>query len=974
LITRTDPIKWQHCAGRRLAYLVAAAIVLGTSGAWAQSVGTGTIQGRLLDETGAVIPGVSVTISSPALQLPQVTQVTSGDGTYRFLDLPIGLYRIRYELPGFQSIIREDVRLTAGFVARIDPVMKLGSVEETLTVSGQSPVVDTSTTAGITNFTKEMLDAVPNTRSMWQVLAMSPGVRITSAPDVGGSQLGTQGSYKNYGTSGQVTPILEGLNTRQGDGAAGFFYDYAALEEAQVRSVGNDAEVALPGTNWIAIVKSGGNAFHGSYFGGGETEGLQSNNIDDTLQAAGVPKGNGNSLKYFWDAAADLGGRVVQDKLWFYSALRNQRRMTNVLNFSKAPGPDGQYGTADDEAGQWRLDLTNYTGKGTFQASKKVQAIGFFQRNLKHSFAEGASRFRPLENTEDYPFPTRAAKGEIQATLSERVLFDGLFGRQWYDAYHNAQKFPDFAGNPSRMDRETLINTGPNPLADQRPRSRWQSSSSISYLPEQFLGGRHQFKVGYQIYYEVVGTGYKNKASGNYLLVYDKVGTLSHQPVELDTYNFPIVSPAGKERQFAGYLTDKWAVGHLTFNLGLRFEQYHAFVGEQTKEQGTFGGGGTFPAVDVLTWRAIAPRAAVAWDLLGDGKTVAKATYGWFNHVMTEDFAGNYNQNTLVTTRYRWSDPDHNGDYTPGEVNLDLNGPDFISVTGASNNILNRDLKQPVTHEISTSLERELSEGFSAKALYVYKRQNNLYNAINVLRPYSAYNIPITRRDPGPDGILSTADDGGRVTFYDYDPAFRGANFVGSKFLNRSAGRDDFYHNFEATLQKRMTDKWSILASYAATKNHRWITGVLDNPNQDFFSLDETWDWQFKLSGNYLLPHDIQLAAVYQSVAGTPQQRTYIFRAADPDGGTPLRQLTTVTLPLEPFGAQRTPAQNVANVRLSKRLALRQNQRLELAFDLFNAFNSNSATTVSVASGSTFGAISAIIPPRIARVGATFSF
>src|SRR5207302_624007 len=145
------------------------------------------------------------------------------------------------------------------------------------------------------------------------------------------------------------------------------------------------------------------------------------------------------------------------------------------------------------------------------------------------------------------------------------------------------------------------------------------------------------------------------------------------------------------------------------------------------------------------------------------------------------------NQNTLVTTRYRWLDPDRNGDYTPGEVNLDVNGPDFISVTGASNNLLNRDLKQPITHEISSSLERELSAGFSAKALYVYKRQNQLYNAINVLRPSSAYNIPITRRDPGPDGVLGNADDGGRVTFYDYDAAFRGAAFTGSKFLNRAA-------------------------------------------------------------------------------------------------------------------------------------------------------------------------------------------
>ena len=137
-------------------------------------------------------------------------------------------------------------------------------------MSGLSPVVDTATTAGITNFTKEMLESAPNTKSMWQVLAMTPGVRPAGTPDVGGSELGNQQGYKNYGTTGQVTPQLEGLNTRQAETTAGFFYDYAALEEAQVKAVGNDAEVALPGTNWIAIVKSGGNDFHGNYSAAGQ--------------------------------------------------------------------------------------------------------------------------------------------------------------------------------------------------------------------------------------------------------------------------------------------------------------------------------------------------------------------------------------------------------------------------------------------------------------------------------------------------------------------------------------------------------------------------------------------------------------------------------------------------------------------------------------------------------------------------------
>ena len=177
----------------------------------------------------------------------------------------------------------------------------------------------------------------------------------------------------------------------------------------------------------------------------------------------------------------------------------------------------------------------------------------------------------------------------------------------------------------------------------------------------------------------------------------------------MEAYNNPILSPVNKETQYSAFVQDRWAVGRLTLNMGLRFDQYHAFVDEQVKEQGTFGNSGTFPYVDVLTWRSIVPRVGMAWDLTNDGKTVLKATYGLFSHVMTEDFAQSYNQNARTTYRYRWSDPDGNNDYTPGEVNLGpQQNPAFIGVVGATNNILNADLQQPVTHEISLGVEREL--------------------------------------------------------------------------------------------------------------------------------------------------------------------------------------------------------------------------------------------------------------------------
>jgi hypothetical protein len=369
--------------------------------------------------------------------------------------------------------------------------------------------------------------------------------------------------------------------------------------------------------------------------------------------------------------------------------------------------------------------------------------------------------------------------------------------------------------------------------------------------------------------------------------------------------------------------------------------------------------------VDVLTWSSFVPRAGVAWDVGNNGKTVLKATYGLFTHVMTEDFAQDYNQNARTTYRYRWIDRDGNNDYTPGEVDLNLNGADFISVTGATNNILNSNLEQPVTHEVSLGLERELMSNFSAKVLYVFKRQNNLYETVNILRPYSAWNSPITRVDPGPDGVAGNSDDGGPVTFYDYATAYRGAAFVGNSPRNTADDHDERYNTIEITLNKRMSNNWDLLASYSATKNRRWLSAIPGSPNEEFFPIDETWDRQFKLVGSYRFPLDIYASTFYQYLDGDPLQRTYLFRTVP--------NATTVTLRLEPFGASREPGLNMLNIRMAKRFNF-GTKRVDFDVDLFNTLNVNSATAITMASGPTFGDISVIVPPRVVRLGVTFAF
>ena len=233
----------------------------------AQSVSSGTINGTVRDQSGGVLPGVTATLSSPALQVPQLVQVTDTEGQYRFVDLPAGAYLLKFELTGFSTMIREDLRLTIGFTARVDETMKVGAMEESVTVSGQSPIVDITSTSASVAFTKETLESVPRGRDLQNVLAMAPGVTQENM-DVGGSTLAQRQDTASYGMASQPKLQYEGMNIAMGaDQNTPIYFIDNSLEEVQVRTSGNDAEVSTPGVSMIAIMKSGSNTFHGSYRG-----------------------------------------------------------------------------------------------------------------------------------------------------------------------------------------------------------------------------------------------------------------------------------------------------------------------------------------------------------------------------------------------------------------------------------------------------------------------------------------------------------------------------------------------------------------------------------------------------------------------------------------------------------------------------------------------------------------------------------
>jgi outer membrane receptor protein involved in Fe transport len=931
----------------------------------AQGVGSGTIQGKVTDESGASLPGVTVTLTGPALQVPQMVTTTETDGTYSFRDLRAGEYQVAYELSGFQRIVRAGLRLTVGFVAKVDATMKVNAIQESVTVSAASPVVDTTTTASSTNFTNEVLESVPRGRAIWDVLAMAPGVTAAAAPDVGDSGMSHRSNLSNYGGTGLPKLSIEGVNVQTLNDRSGAYYmDYANFDEVQVKAAGNDAEMANAGVNFLAVVKSGGNQFHGTYHAAYQNSGLQSSNIDAALEAQGLQ--DEAPLDHYYDISGDLGGRIIRDRLWFYGAATRQELSSGILGFASAPGPDGRYLTSDDVTADALTRLDNQTLKLSYQPATKYRIVGLYQRGLKYlpDGAQDGDRFTPLEATTNYRFVSTVWKGELQATPAKNLMVNFVSGYFGYNADYKAQAFADKAGNPSREDISTGLFTGPTTSASRRPVWRYQTEGSLSYFVPNG-GGKHNLKAGFNTYSEGTGTSYLNKVSGNYLLMYD-----DGAPFQITTYNYP-VDPTSKMSALGIYVKDSWTIGtRLSANLGVRYDRYHSFLPAQVKQQGAFGGAGSFDRQNVLTWNKVVPRVGIAWDVSGNAKTVVKATFGIFDAPMGAGFASAYNKNALSSATYLWDDPNGSGDFEPGEVDLDTNGPDFVSITGAANNLLNPDLHQPTTQEYSASLERELAPTIAVRGIYVYKTERDLYRQINVLRPLSAYTIPVPRTDPGPDGVLKTGDDGGVVTLYDYTSAYRGSAFVGNEYQNSPS--PDRYQSIEGAITKRPSNGWNVAASFGTTKNHRWLTTPASTPADLSNPLDDTWSWFGRISGAYDLPKGVQVGVMLQSQSGAYGQRTYVFRRTDPSG-PPLVQLSTVTMRLDTYGAQQARSVNTLNLRFSKEFKIRTT-RLGAEINIYNLLNANPATAVTWASGPSYGYVTAILPPRIARFGVKFTF
>ena len=938
---------------RRLVFGVAlCGLTLMAGPAWAQGQ-NGTIFGQVADASGAVLPGVTVTVTSPALQVQQMVAVTDTRGEYRVTPLPLGTYTVEYALPGFQTQRREGIRLTAGFVARLDVALAIGDVAETITVSGASPVVDVKTTTAGTQMTREVLEVIPTSRNSHNsLLTLAAGTR----PQVDtGQSLSQEAVMKAFGRTGDSWITIDGLPVSPtSDNTVQTSFNYGALEEAAVQTLGTNADAPTSGIQLNIISKSGSNDFHGELFAGQTWDWLQSSgNLDDALKAQGLQDGSGFSKR--WDRSGDLGGRLVRDKLWFYTGGRRRVEHLGILG---AFFPDGSQSL-------FRHDQRYWNNKGTYQLTSSQQIIGSFHWR-EHRRNDGPlSRFAAPDTIRKTTFKTKQPQVTWQWVMGSKVL-----SVQGGNQRARTPVPPLMTDHAAWVDDVTGFSGG---LEDRAGRyvvqDRFSYRGTLNWYKPDW-SGNHDFKIGalYTRANQFQGLVDNGLPVGNYSLRYR-----SGVPSEIRIGNNPI-DPQSYLGYLGVYVQDGWAVNRrLTLNLGIRYANDRAWLPDQCRVAAPREFAGVFPAQcwsrkALKSWNPATPRLHAAYDLLGDAKTVIKGGWGRYYRMHDQTELDIVNPNARKEARYRWRDLNNNQYFDAGETNLDLNGPDFVSITDLRGPVDNPDLKPEGSDEFGVSLERELIANFAMRVTGLYVREFNAVRNVNPLRPYEAYNIPITRPDAGPDNRLGTADDPGTsITYYDYPASLRGAAFESAMFINH-AGSNANFRSFELALNKRLSNRWQMLSSYSVTKQDvPVVRRTAFNPNAEIFAANNTWEWVFRATASYELPGSIVVSSNTMVQSGFPWART-----VSATGGT---QIPSIVLFVEPMGAQQTPVQTLVALAVQKRFHLRAGHRLTVGTQFLNLLNANFDVALPQSRGGpSFGYATTIVPPRLGDVTLQYSF
>jgi len=956
-----------------------ALLLVSSSSAFAQGGGassTGSISGQVVDDVGGTLPGVSVTASSPA-QIGTLTAVTNEEGMYRFPSVPPGEYKLEFGLSGFKTLVREGIRVTLGFNSAVSVSLGVATLQETITVSGESPVVDTSATRLQTNYDEQRLASLPNARDMWSLLGATPSVTLNRV-DVGGSTAGTQTTYFAYGYSGQNRPLIEGINTTEGTAAAGFYLDYGSFQEVFIGAAANSAEMPNPGVITQFVGKGGGSKLSVNLYYDYETEDIQARNLkaDQVIPSTGATiRPDGNRLSSYKNLNLGVGGPIVKDKLWGYFAYLNQQN-------SVAAPPAGSIldGTP------FNTKLFNYTGKATYQLSQNNKFVGYLQHGTKQqpnrtdsSNRLGAPVHIRSDSTVLQDSPSWVYKGE----------WNGTFGGNAFAEFRAGQFGYNFGLDSNTTDVRYESLTTNELLGGGRDwelrRRRNQYTGAVGYFKDNFLGGSHTFKFGGEYLDEKGETLWNQYYRDN--VIHFVNGSLANGPASAAPAAVRLANNADSWNALATtsfFVTDSWAINRLTMNLGARFDRYRVWLPEQSLPAGRFVPTSlSFAEVsDLVVFNHLAPRLGASYDLLGDGKTVLKGNWGRFYFNPGVNLADSVNPNTANQySDHVWNDLNGDRVYQPGEE-----GVLQTRFGGLANAAIDSNLENAYTDEASVFVERAVMTDLGIRVGFVWKNDKNGWQQVNTLRPLSAFSVPVTIIDPGPDGSVATTADNGTFAFRNLDDTTRGSS---QRTINVD-GYEGTYKTFELSANKRFSQRWSMNASFSHTWTHEFGNNYFSNrfgtaisqfsffgsypstPNEH--TENDFTNWNLKFSGTVDAGWDLHVTPVLKTQSGAPYGRYFSVGGCSATVTTNCSNYGTQLVLAEPIGTRRQDGVVVLDFRVEKQLTFAERAKVGLFFDMFNAFNSGTPVNINWRSGAAFEKATTVLGPRIAKFGVKFDW
>ena len=927
-------------------------LVLLSTTAWAQQ--DGTINGRIADTSGAVLPGVTITISSPSLLGGERSLLSDEQGSYRAGLLSPGVYSVKYELPGFKTLVREGIQVSAGFTATLNIALEVATVAETVTVQGDSPIVDTSSASVATNFNPMAIAVIPNGHDIFSVLALTPGVQMT-VPDVGGSEVRQRPSFRSYGSTSQWNVIDGAIVTSL------LYQDPDSYAEMRFASASKGAESPVAGSYNTFVIKSGGNQFHGLVFADWEPLSLQSSNLSQSLISQGAK--NANSIARYRAFHADAGGPVLKDKFWWFWGMRNINSDLNLIGFTNAQ-------TGQPEIA--RTTLQNQTAKLSYQINSRNTVSYTMQWDRKYQPHVVTADNAAFVNTDSVPIqdnPEWVQSLVLNSAVSPRSTLEVRFGEFGW-------KFPRVSrvDELPRMDQTTRLVRGSVPISTI-DRSHHKNIDLV-YSVNTSKGhiGTHNIKVGYGALWE--GSPYTRFAGyhGNINTIWDNNFTV---PRFIETYDTPFTME-NRSMQHSAFVNDSLTYRRVTFNFGLRYDAFQPSYPDQGKTaEGPFQ-----PKFDAKSFKfhwqdAFQPRTSLIFDVFGNGRTAVKLAFGRYVYNAgsitnaASTMAGQVNPMSLLTTRYTW---DGTLPFVPDPAKV-------VSVTGGVNRRLDPKLELPYTVEYMGGVDQELMRDMTARFTFVRKFERNRYQLLNTAIPLSAYTIPVSFRDTGRDGLANSADDS-LLTLYSRPTSFNGLR---DDLLTNDPANSSSFTTFDFEVVKRFSRKWQMVTGFDINQYKTWrfavanghdiqtdTTGRAQDPNLLQFNNGlNYWHWQYKALGSYDLPWGFTSSATLRVTKGEPYGRTI--------NSTGLNQ-GTLSLRVEPLGTFFYPTVRIFDVRAAKAVKLGESWgKIEGILDVFNVFNASTVLSVNNqtgrdAAGPTFGRVLQTLNPRIARLGVRWTF